>query len=219
MKFTKCLLGTTILTAVALSSAVAFAGEMSLTRIATMPAGAEVTGLSVNGLGELFLNAQHPGGKNAFKEGVSPALLGYIAGFDSRTFSGSSLALPGDGERGKVNVTGGNYVTFAKAGDKLGDGKVLGGVYNTAGELMYVSNAPDYNGFIPRGANSAYLYTAWEGAGREGAGAVSRLSLSRVDGKWQADANQSKMIDLSSVDGGQVLCSGIVTPWGTPLLA
>ncbi len=219
MKTTSHLLSTTILTAFVLTGSAAFAADKTLTRIATMPKGAEVTGLGTNGLGELFLNAQHPGGSNYYKEDKAPAQIGYLAGFDSRTFNGDSLEMPGDGERGKVNATGGNYVTFGKAGDTLGDGKILGGVYSTAGELMYVSNAPDYNGFVPRGAKSAYLYTAWEGAGRDGAGAVSRISLSRVDGQWQADLNQSKMIDLSSIDGGQVICSGTVTPWGTPLLA
>lgn len=219
MKLTSRLLCTSILTAAAFSTASAFAGEPTLTRIATMPTGAEVTGLSTNGLGELFLNAQHPGGSNYMKEGKIPAFIGYVAGFDARTFKGASMPMPADGERGKVNVTGGTYVTFARAGETLGDGKVFGGVYDTSGKLMYISNAPDYNGFIPRGANSAYLYTAWEGAGRDGAGAVSRLSLSRVDGKWQADLKQSKMLDLSSIDGGQVLCSGVVTPWGTPLLS
>jgi secreted PhoX family phosphatase len=219
MKATSRLLGTTILTAFVLTSVSAFAAEKTLTRIATMPKGAEVTGLTTNSLGELFLNAQHPGGSNYMKEGKTPALVGYVAGLDVANFSGSSMPLPGDGENNKVNVVGGNYVTFGKAGDALGDGKVLGGVYNTSGELMYVSNAPDYNGFITRGANTAYLYTGWEGAGRDGAGSVSKISLKRVDGKWQADLKQSKMMDLSSIDGGQVLCSGIVTPWGTPLLA
>ncbi len=219
MKATSWLSNTIILTALAMTSFSAIAEEKKLLRIATMPRGAEITGLTTNGIGDLFINAQHPGGSNYMKEGKSPALVGYVAGLDIATFTGGSMPVPGDGEKGKVNVVGGNYVTFGKAGDALGDGKVLGGVYSTSGELMYISNAPDYNGFIPRGANSAYLYTGWEGAGRDGAGAVSRLSLSRVDGKWQADLKQSKMIDLSSIDGGQVICSGVVTPWGTPLLA
>ena len=219
MKATSRLLGTTILSAFVLTSIPAIATDITLTRIATMPKGAEVTGLTTNALGELFLNAQHPGGSNYMKEDNIPAIIGYVSGLDVANFSGRSMAVPGDGENNKVNVVGGIYVTFGKAGDKLGDGKVLGGVYNTAGELMYISNAPDFNGFISRGANSAYLYTGWEGAGRDGAGAVSKISLSRVDGKWQADLSQSKMMDLSSIDGGQVLCSGVVTPWGTPLLS
>ncbi|MBF0277329.1 MAG: DUF839 domain-containing protein [SAR324 cluster bacterium] len=212
----KCL-GLTILLTLLMPVHSVYSAEKNLIRIATMPSGAEVTGLSHNAFGELFVNAQHPGGKNAFKEGLKPALVGYIAGFDSRTFAGSSMAIPGESD--EVHVASGKYVTFAKAGDKLGSGQLFGGVYDRFGKLMYVSNAPDFNGFIPISANKAYLYTAWEGAGRDGASAVSRLLLNRVRGEWEADLQSSKMIDLSSVDGGFVMCSGIVTPWGTALMA
>ena len=201
------------------STSLAVAGMESPVRIATMLTGAEVTGLSSNSLGELFLNVQHPGGKNVFKDGVQPALLGYVHGFDSASFSGSGMAIPPQSARDVVNVAEGSYVIFGKAGDRLGSGQVLGGVYDTSGKLMYVSNTPDFNGFVHRGNNSAYLYTAWEGGGRDGASAVSRLSLTRVDGKRQADLSNSRMVDLSSVHGGAVLCSGIVSPWGTPLLS
>lgn len=197
--------------------AAATAESMSLVRIATMPSGAEVTGLSSNAMGDLFLNAQHPGGKNTFRDDAPPAFVGYVAGFDAAT--ATNMDLPAEDMRNDVAVTNGEYVTFGKAGDALGDGKLLGGVYNVSGDLMYVSNTPDFNGFVPRDDGSAYLYTAWEGAGRDGASTVSRLMLNKVDGKWAADLGQSKVLDLSSIYGGAVLCSGLVTPWGTPLLA
>ncbi|NNE52223.1 MAG: DUF839 domain-containing protein [Sulfitobacter sp.] len=203
-------------TALALGPLTALAGEMSLVRIATMPDGAEVTGISTNALGDLFLNAQHPGGKNTLKDDAPPALIGYVHGFDR---AAQSMKIPGEGMRGSLHVASGEYVTFGKAGDSLGSGQTLGGVYDVTGALMYVSNTPDFNGFVPTGANTGYLYTGWEGAGRDGASAISKISLTRSGGKWQADLDASKMLDLSSVDGGAVLCSGTVTPWGTPLLA
>ncbi|MEH6647306.1 alkaline phosphatase PhoX [Sulfitobacter sp.] len=192
------------------------AAEVTLTRIATMPDGAEVTGISTNAIGDLFLNAQHPGGKNTFKDDAPAALVGYVAGFDP---SAPTMSIPAETARDSVHTNSGEYVVFAKAGDTLGNGQVFGGVYDAAGELMYVSNTPDFNGFVPTGANTAYLYTGWEGAGRDGASAVSKVSLTRIGGKWTADLASSKMLDLAPVDGGAVLCSGIVTPWGTPLLA
>lgn len=216
MNFTSKLLGTTLLSIITFSETIA-AEELS--RVATMPAGAEVTGLTVNGMGEVFLNAQHTGGSNYYKEGGQPAQLGYLADFDFANHSAPDVGIADEDDRTSVHVSGGTYVTLAKAGDALGDGTILGGVYDTSGNLMYVSNAPDFNGFIPTGANKAYLYTGWEGAARDGAGAVSRLPLSRVDGAWQANLAGASMLDLSSIDGGQVLCSGTVTPWGTPLLA
>lgn len=217
MKYSHSLLSTTCLTALILCAASVQAADKKLTRLATMPAGAEVTGLSTNTFGDLFLNAQHPGGKNAYKEGLKPALVGYVAGMDVAAYSGPGMAVPAVSDQ--VHVAQGSYVTFAKAGDTLGSGQVMGGVYDASGKLMYVSNAPDFNGFVPLSANKAYLYTAWEGAGREGASAVSRLTLDRKNGTWNADLKQSKMLDLSSIDGGFVMCSGIVTPWGTPLMA
>ena len=216
MHFTKQFLPAVLLLTTALAGTASADG---LSRVATMPAGAEVTGLTANGVGEVFLNAQHPGGSNYFKDDGVPAQLGYIANFDPATHTAADIGIAAEADRDAVHVSAGEYVVLAKAGEKLGDGTILGGVYDTSGNLMYISNAPDFNGFIPIGANKAYLYTGWEGAGRDGAGAVSRLPLSRVDGKWEANLNTASMLDLSSIDGGQVLCSGVVTPWGTPLLA
>jgi secreted PhoX family phosphatase len=194
----------------------ATAQNMSLVRIATMPSGAEVTGLSTNAGGELFLNAQHPGGKNTFRDDAPPATVGYVNGFDA---SKPSMSMPPEDQRDVVHTSSGSYVTFAKAGDTLANGQIFGGVYNTKGELMYVSNTPDFNGFIPTGEDTAFLYTGWEGSGRDGASGVSKLALKKVDGVWTSDLPSSKMLDLSSVHGGAVLCSGVVTPWGTPLMA
>ncbi len=220
MSVLRRIFGTTMLAGLMAMPAAMQAEEAAVVRIATMPDGAEVTGLSKTVLGDVFLNAQHPGGKNTFGDGVSPALLGYIAGFDPKEVPTQNMPLPPEGDRATVHVAQGSYVTLAKAGDELGSGEVLGGVYDTSGKLMYVSNAPDFNGFVPRGPNSAYLYTGWEGAGRNGAGAISRLSLTRgEDGTWAADLLASRMVDLSPVYGGNVLCSGVVTPWGTPLIA
>jgi len=219
MTITAKLLATTLLGATALGGGATIASAQELTRIATMPAGAEVTGLTVNGVGEVFLNAQHVGGSNYYTTDGQPATLGYLSGFDAATHSAGDVGIADEGARDVVHASGADYVTLAKAGDTLGSGQVLGGVYDTSGNLMFVSNAPDFNGFIPTGANSAYLYTAWEGAGRDGASAVSRLPLSRIGGKWQADLAGASMLDLSSIDGGLVLCSGVVTPWGTPLLS
>jgi hypothetical protein len=186
-----------------------------------MPAGAEVTGLSTNASNQLFLNAQHPGGKNIYKDDAPAALVGYVHGFDAASIAGTGMAIPDPAQHGQINAASGDYVTLARAGDKMGSGEMVGGVYNVNGDLMFVSNSPDFNGFVPINENQAYLYTAWEGGGREGASAISRLSLSRANSTspWQADLAKSRNVDLAPVAGGTVLCSGIVTPWGTPLMA
>ncbi len=190
-----------------------------LTRIATVPLGAEVAGIAVNGQGELFFNAQHPGGEPAYKAGGPAALIGYIASVDIRKYSGDHVAIPGDDAKGKVHVAAGDYVVLGRSGDKLGDGKVLGGVYDAKGELMFISNDVDFNAFIPLGASEAYLYTAFEGAGRFGVASISRLKLVRANGRWQADLAASKMLDLGSIEGAWILCYGEISPWGTPIFS
>jgi hypothetical protein len=87
--------------------------EMTLTRIATMPDGAEVTGISTNAIGDLFLNAQHPAGKNTLKDDAPAALVGYVAGFGP---SAPTMAIPAEDARTGVSTNSGEYVTFAKWG-------------------------------------------------------------------------------------------------------
>ncbi len=210
-------MGAAAMVAATLAGGSAQAGK--LVRIATMPAGAEVTGVAVNDLGELFFNAQHPGGKSTHKDGGPAALVGYIPSLDINSFSGAGIAIPGENDRGSVQAVSGGYRVLAKSGDKFGNGQVMGGVYDTKGNLMFISNDVDFNALIPLNAKEAYLYTAFEGGGRLGVSAVSRLKLIRSQGEWQADFGQSKMIDLSGVEGGWVMCYGAITPWGTPLFA
>ncbi|MCH9813723.1 MAG: DUF839 domain-containing protein [Epsilonproteobacteria bacterium] len=192
----------------------------TLKRIATVPAGAEVTGLVVNDAGELFFNAQHPGKKDEFTEGVTPAFIGYVKGMDINNFSGDSMAVPAEGTREEVHVAGGEYIKLGEAGQLINNGtQVLGGIYDVNGELVYVSNDVDFNSFVKIDDNSAYLYTGWEGAGIKGASSISRLKLNKVDGEWATDLATSKMIDLSSIKGGWILCFGHETPWDTFLTA
>lgn len=86
--------------------------EMTLIRIATMLGGAEVTGISTNAIGDLFLNAQHPGSKNTLKDDAPAALVGYDARFEP---SAPTIAIPAEDTRKGVSSNSGEYVTFAKA--------------------------------------------------------------------------------------------------------
>ena len=70
-----------------------------MTRIATVPAGAEVTGIATNNLGELFFNAQHPAGKGELKGDGPAAVIGYVDGIDIHHYSGPSVAIPAEVEQ------------------------------------------------------------------------------------------------------------------------
>ena len=157
----------------------AFALKAKMIRIATVPAGAEVAGLAVNRVGELFFNAQHPAGKGEVVGDGPAALIGYIDGMDIRTYSGKNVSIPSESSRTQVHVASGEYVILGKSGQKLGDGTKLGAVYDSKGELMFISNDVDYNAFVPLSSSEAILYTAFEGATRKGVSGISRLRLER----------------------------------------
>ena len=197
----------------------AFAGK--IIRVATVPAGAEVSGIAVNQVGELFFNAQHPAGKGEYYvvENGPAALIGYVDGMDIRAYNGKNVPIPNEGSRSQVHVASGEYVILGKSGQKLGDGSMLGATYDSNGELMFISNDVDYNAFIPLSSSEAILYTAFEGATRKGVSGISRLKLQRDKGRWSTNFGKSGMLDLRSIGGGWVLCYGEVSPWGTPVFA
>ena len=196
-----------------------FAHKGEMIRIATVPAGSEVAGLAVNNVGELFFNAQHPGGKGEVVGDGPAALIGYIDGMDIRTYSGKNVPIPAEAARSEVHVASGEYVILGKSGQKLGDGTKLGAVYDSKGKLMYISNDVDYNAFIPLSSKEAILYTAFEGATRKGVSGISRLRLQRDKGSWSTNLDKSSMLDLRSIGGGWILCYGEISPWGTPVFA
>ncbi len=219
MSIRNLLLGATFFTSIGLIGGLAQAADSSLVRIATVPAGAEVAGIAVNSAGELFFNSQHPARKATYKEGGPAATIGYIHGLNINIFQGGSVAIPAEGERDRVHVARGEYVTLATSGTKLPNGQLVGGVYDHSGKLMFVSNDVDFNAFVPLGNDKAYLYTAFEGAGRKAVSGISRLKLDRKDGRWQTNLDKSEMLDLQSIDGAWVLCFGTITPWGSPIVS
>lgn len=189
-----------------------------LIRLGTVSFKAEVTGLVVNDLGELFFNAQHPENKGEVIDNGPAAIVGYVAGIDLTDYTGPGMAVPAEDARHAVHSVG-EYVVLAKTGDRLGDGTQFGGVYARDGSLMWLSNDVDYNAFVRLSPTEAYLYTAFEGASRKGVSTVTRLKLIRRDGRWHTDLAASGTIDLSSIEGAWVLCYGSTTPWGSELLA
>jgi len=219
MSLRKTLGASAMTLALALGANAAAQADDGLVRIATVPAGAEVAGIAINGLGELFFNAQHPAGKATVKDNGPAAVIGYIAGLNINNYTGGNVAIPGKDDRGRVHVAQGEYIKLGTSGEMMGDGKQLGAVHDATGKQMWVSNDVDFNAFIPLSSTEAYLYTAFEGAGRLGVSGVSQLKLKRSNGRWSTDLSQSKMLDLRPIGGGWVLCFGTISPWGTPIMS
>ncbi len=192
-----------------------------LTRIATLPLGAEATGLYLKADGEVFTNIQHPSNGNTATDAegnvYSYATVGIIEGMDvNQPFE--ALALPeSDEEKQIMRVAGGRYNVLGQQGDVWAGAPDpgLGGIAVKDGSaLIRVSNDPDFNGWVEVSENEGYLFTNWE----DRPGGMSRLHLVRTeDGKWEIQGNDASMVDFSAVKGTWVNCFGTVSPWHTPL--
>ncbi|CUH67183.1 putative phosphatase [Thalassovita gelatinovora] len=188
------LLGTTAIASTAAAN--------NLTRVATVPLEAEITGLFEHGP-DLFFNVQHP--KKDLGNKFSRATVGVISNVN---WAATEQAVPTD-EAGKSTVlsTLGDYQALLQEGD-------VGVIKSKGGKHLLASNDPDFNGFLPTGANQGYLFTNWENR----PGGMSRALLTRGnDGNWSADKNRVTMLDFSAVNGTWVNCFGTMSPWNTPL--
>ncbi|WP_420595447.1 alkaline phosphatase PhoX [Deinococcus sp.] len=184
----------------------------TLKRFATVPAGAEVTGLRVADDGTLFMNFQHPNETNPAPYNVGT--IGVISGFDGNAGTFNELPIPQGADMGKVLSAAGTYTILGQSGQAMpGSAAALkyGEVRAADGTSMLVCDNPDANMFLPQDANAGTLYTHFECQ----PGGVTQSELKKVNGTWQTVS--AKQLDFSAVGGTWNNCNGSVTPWGTAL--
>ena len=188
-----------------------------LTRVATVPVGAEITGMFLTDNDELFFNVQHPSDLNG---NDTAAQVGVVTGFDWSTLDPltASITVPAtDAEKSTVRVVSGNYQVVGSAGDTFNGQLPHGlGSITTADEVTEIkqSQDPDFNAFVPTSADgsSGYLFTAWE----DRPGAMSRIEMTKEDtGSWTI--GEVSNVDFSDVLGTIINCFGTLSPWNTPL--
>ena len=187
-----------------------------MTRIMMMPPEAEVTGMHIDANGNFFVNAMHPDEDN-YK-----ATIGVINGVDWNNLTETVPELDASSSAGDIwhgiRTSHGTYQVILQSGDALSEGGVAGGIYAADdGNQILVSKKPDYNAFVPLNDDGTrgYLYTAWEDR---------PAGISQVEMEWDSGASDwnvvnSKMLNLSSINGGWVLCFGSMSPWGSPLFS
>ena len=190
--------------------------EDEMIRILMLPPEAEVTGMYVDEHGRFFVNAMHPDPDNY------DATIGVINGVDWNNLPDVVPELEASSQASDVwhgiRTGYGEYQVLLQAGDTLSDGHLAGGIYSIAnGEEILKSQKPDFNAFIPtsQDGTSGFLYTAWEDR---------PAGISQIEIQWDSTSNQwnlisSQMLNLSSINGGWVLCFGTVSPWGSPLFS
>ena len=194
----------------------------TLTRIATVPSGAEVTGLFLTEGGDLFFNAQHPAGSNMETDNNGVAYntgtVGVIEGVSFNNLPETLISTPvpeSDYERQTIQTAYGQYRVIGQTGDQY-EGELpegLGHIYNLDGDTLILENdMPDFNGFVSTGENTGYLFTNWE----EYPGGMSRIGLSKsASGEWSVE--DAMMVNFANVKGTGANCFGSVSPWNTPL--
>ena len=188
----------------------------SMTRIMMLPPEAEVTGMHVDANGHFFVNAMHPD-RDRYK-----ATVGVVHGVDWNNLPDTVPELeasssPEDIWHG-IRTSYGQYQVLLQSGDALTEGGLAGGIYAADdGAQLYLSQKPDYNAFVPATTDGlrGFLYTAWE----DRPAGISQLDLAWNSTSSQWDVLNSKMLDLSAINGGWVLCFGSMSPWGTPLFS
>ncbi len=188
----------------------------SMTRIMMFPPNAEVTGMHIDANGNFFVNAMHPDDDN-YK-----ATIGVINGIDWNDLPNSVPELASSSSEWDIwhgiRTSYGDYQVLLQSGDNLSEDGVAGGIYAADdGNRLFISEKPDYNAFVPLNADGSrgYLYTAWE----ERPAGISQLEIEWNASSAEWDVLGGMMLDLSSVNGGWVLCFGSMSPWATPLLA
>ncbi|BFM11245.1 hypothetical protein R50072_13980 [Simiduia litorea] len=192
-----------------------------LTRLATVPLGAEITGLFKTDNGELFFNVQHP--SDTLDAPENNAAVGVIEGFDidqlDPRLAAVSAPASGAAEAKQVNLAIGSYKVLGRAGDTYQGALPFGlGSINNGDEsaALKQSQDPDFNAFVASNADGSegYLFTSWE----DRPGAVSRMNVARADeGSWSVSDVMN--VDFSGVLGTLINCFGTLSPWGTPLVS
>ena len=190
--------------------------EDEMIRILMFPPEAEVTGMYVDEHGRFFVNAMHPDPDNY------DATIGVINGVDWNNLPDVVPKLAASSQASDVwhgiRSGYGEYQVLLQAGDTLSDGHLAGGIYSIAnGEQILLSQKPDFNAFIPTNQDGTrgYLYTAWE----DRPAGISQIEIQWDSTSSQWDVVNSQMLNLSSINGGWVLCFGTVSPWGSPLFS
>ncbi|KEJ88717.1 cell surface protein [Sulfitobacter donghicola DSW-25 = KCTC 12864 = JCM 14565] len=173
-----------------------------MTRVATVPLKAEITGLYEVG-NDLFFNIQHPS-KDLTNE-YAKASVGVISNVD---WKAAELGVATtDAEKATVRSSLGQFKILLQEGV---DG--AGVIKSIDGKELIVSNDPDFNGYVETGENQGLLFTNWENR----PGGMSRAKIARAeDGTWSKSLVE--MLDFSSVRGTWVNCFGTMSPWQTPL--
>lgn len=184
-----------------------------LERFATVPAGAEITGIIVTPTDDVMFNVQHPTAMSKFP--FNRGTVGIVNGFKSND-KFSEVGVPKGDDIFDTKVAKGSYQILARVGEPIPNdiyGQRFGQVNRVDGTLMEMCNHPDGNMFLPitSKGDEAYLYTNFECR----PGNVGKIYMKRNGEKW--DVLDGENVNFDKVKGTWNNCNASVTPWNTGL--
>ncbi len=184
-----------------------------LKRFATVPTGAEITGLHITADDTIFFNVQHPSAMSKFP--YSRGVVGVVNGFKA-TDSFSELSVPQGDDILDVKIAKGQYQVLARVGEKIPNGiynQRFGQVNNLDGSLKIICNHPDGNMYLPINSSGTfgYLYSNYECR----PGAVGKIYIQKMGSSWKVLEGEN--VSFESVMGTWNNCNASVTPWNTGL--
>lgn len=184
-----------------------------LKRFATVPKGAEVTGMFITPDGDMFLNAQHPSAMNPYP--YNRGLVGAISGFNTKD-DFTELPVPQGADMHMTKVAKGRYNILARVGEPIPNeiqGNRIGQVNDINGDPLKMCNHPDGNVYVStvEDGSEGYLFTNYECQ----PGAVSRLYVRKTGTGWKTIEGEN--VDFSGVNGTWNNCGASKTPWNTAL--
>lgn len=185
-----------------------------LKRFATVPTGAEITGLHISADGTLFFNVQHPSAMSKYP--YNRGVVGVVNGFNANKDDFKPIKVPKGDDILDVNVAAGTYQVLARVGGEIPNdpyGHRFGQVDKMDGSLKIMCNHPDGNMFLPINTDGtiAYLYTNYECR----PGTVGKIYMAKNGKGW--DILDGENVNFDAVHGTWNNCNASVTPWNTGL--
>lgn len=186
----------------------------NLNRFASLPEGAEVTGLRVQPNGTVFTNIQHPDAMNIYP--YNAGVIGVVGNYEAgKNFK--SVPVPQGEAARQMIVAKGDYQVLARASEPIPGSAPLayyGEIDWASGGIQNMCNDPDGNMFLPtnEAGTEGYLYTNFECS----PGGVSKQYIKQGKrGVW--NVLEGHMVDFRAVGGTWNNCNASVTPWNTGL--
>jgi secreted PhoX family phosphatase len=188
---------------------------VTLKRFATLPEGAEATGVMITPNNDMFFSVQHPSGMSQYPYNRSAvvAVTGWKA---DQTFQ--DVPVPTGDDMRTVVMAAGEPQVLARVGEIIPEdmrGQRWGQINTARGAFDQICNQPDGNVFLPTNSDGTegYLYTNYECR----PATLGKMYIRQRSGGEGWEILEGENVDFASVNGTWNLCGSTATPWNTTL--